>query len=130
MSANAKKILVVEDDVQTRNEIVDYFRSVGYSVSEAPDGKVGYEIVRQDPVFDFILTDYNMVPWNGLDMIEKIRSEIPECRSVLIVLSTEKSADHSERSKRLGVKLWKLKPFDGPTVNQACITISQRQQAN
>ena len=121
-----RRILVVEDDDQTRQQVTEYFQNAGYETRYARSGGEGFDAVSKEPDFDFILTDYNMLPMNGLDMIDNIKSKIPACKAVFVVLSTEKDSDLTRRSKQLGVKLWMLKPFDGPTLNDTLKLLMKR----
>ena len=119
-SLENKKILVVEDDELTREQIIRYFKDeCGCIVTEAFNGKDGLEKYRSSPDFDIVLSDLQMHPMDGIDMVEKIHQEFPESKSIFSILSTEKSLDHKARCKNLPIKLWKLKPFEGVSVERA-----------
>ena len=68
-----KKILIVEDDQPTREQIIDYFRNkCKCEVTEAIDGTDGLSKYRSSPDFDIVLSDLQMHPMDGIEMIEMI----------------------------------------------------------
>ena len=129
MILKGKKILVVEDDFSSREIMVNYFKTeCEADVTEAADGGQGFVKFSEKPYeFDIVLTDFNMEPVDGLSMIDKIKSAFPDCKAEFAVLSTEKSEDHQSRSKNLGIRLWKLKPFDGGTLQSALSKLMTRK---
>lgn len=66
------RILVVEDHKILRETIVTLIRDLGHEVSEAPDGRDAFRIVREQP-FDLIVTDFRMKKWTGLQLLSALR---------------------------------------------------------
>jgi len=75
----AKRILIVEDEVDLADMIVDYFKSFGWETLTAANGKVALaKIEGFQP--DVILTDMTMPVMTGLELLEELdilRIEIP-----------------------------------------------------
>ena len=66
------KILIVEDTLAIREEIYDILLMEDYTVFQAENGKIGYEMaVKEKP--DLIISDILMPEVNGLEMFEKLQ---------------------------------------------------------
>jgi CheY-like chemotaxis protein len=82
----AKKILIVEDDFDTRYVLSLILKTEGYEVLTAADGECALTVaVEQRP--DLIITDINMPRLNGIDLTRKIRDK-RETASVPILAIT------------------------------------------
>jgi len=68
-----RRILVVDDDSDTRQLSVDVLVGRGYEVEAVIDGAAGWEAI-QDKNYDLAITDNQMPRMTGLEMIEKLRS--------------------------------------------------------
>jgi DNA-binding response OmpR family regulator len=68
-----RRILVVDDDSDTRQLSVDVLAGSGYTVEAVLDGAAGWEAL-QDHCYDLIITDNTMPRMTGMEMIEKLRS--------------------------------------------------------
>ena len=69
-----KKILVVEDDQQTREMLHRFLTYQGFSVHTASHGVEGYEALGRDS-FDMVITDVCMPHMSGLELLDKIAHE-------------------------------------------------------
>jgi DNA-binding NtrC family response regulator len=78
-----KKLLVVEDDTIIRGKISDLLRRDGYEVEEAGDGVQALELLETGH-FDLVITDFAMRRMNGLALIERLQSMLPELPVILI----------------------------------------------
>jgi DNA-binding response OmpR family regulator len=68
-----RRILVVDDDNDTRQLSVDVLAGSGYDVDAVMDGAAGWEAL-QDISYDLTITDNKMPRMTGLEMIEQLRS--------------------------------------------------------
>jgi DNA-binding response OmpR family regulator len=68
-----RRILVVDDDHETRQLSVDVLIDAGYDVESAKDGAAGWEVL-QVKVYDLVITDNHMPRLTGMEMIAKLRS--------------------------------------------------------
>jgi two-component system chemotaxis response regulator CheY len=78
------KILIVEDDPDSRDFLETLLKLEGYQVITANDGMEGIEQVRADCP-DLILSDICMPHLDGLDMVKLLRRS-PEYRSIPIIM--------------------------------------------
>lgn len=68
----AKKILVVEDDFDTRYVLSLILKTEGYEVITAADGECALAVAGQEKP-DLIITDISMPRLNGIELTRKIR---------------------------------------------------------
>ena len=69
----ACRVLVVDDDRDTRQLSIDVLAGCGYDVDAVTDGAAGWEAL-QNASYDLTITDNKMPRMTGIEMIEKVRS--------------------------------------------------------
>lgn len=111
MSAHPTSILVVDDDVDTCENLRDILSDMGYHVETAHDGPSALALVRRRP-YDLALLDLRMPGMDGVTLyreIRKIRSD-----AVALVVTAFASADAEAEALSAGV--WRVlgKPVDFP----------------
>jgi DNA-binding response OmpR family regulator len=78
------KILIVEDDLDTREALRLYLKLEGFTVIIASDGKEGIEAaISQNP--DLIITDAHMPNLDGVEMTKRLRAN-PVFRGLPIII--------------------------------------------
>jgi len=110
------QIIVVDDSSTVRNEVCDFLKANGLSVTFAVDGRDGLEKLKADPSIKLALCDVNMPNMDGLTMAEKVRSDLKNSNLNIIMLTTENSPAMKDRGKAAGIKGWIVKPFNGAAV--------------
>ncbi len=110
------QILVVDDSSTVRNEVGDFLKKNGLTVTLAVDGKDGLSKLQGDPGIKLVVCDVNMPNMDGLTMAEKVRNELKNTNVNIIMLTTESSPAMKERGKAAGIKGWIVKPFKGDAV--------------
>ena len=78
------KVLIVEDDVPSRNFMKDTVESQGFETFTAENGLQGLEEFKKVRP-DLVLSDINMPKMNGLELLEEIRKISPD---VIVVMVT------------------------------------------
>ncbi len=82
------KILIIEDDQITRTVIERAISAWGHHVTSCIDGKIGVEkAINEQP--DIILTDYQMPGYNGIEVIQKIKIQLPNTPIILMTAFDE-----------------------------------------
>ena len=71
-TTSPRRILVVDDDTDTRQLSVDLLVDSGYDVEAANDGAAGWKAL-QATQYDLVITDNKMPVMTGIEMIEKLR---------------------------------------------------------
>jgi len=78
-AVGVQRVLVVEDDSEVRAMLVDCLRGLGYTVTEAADGRAGLNRLKDDNP-DLLMVDFAMPGMNGIDVIaeaRKMREDLP-----------------------------------------------------
>jgi len=108
-------ILVVEDIAPMRNLIIGVLEALGIGkINSAEHGGSGFALFKQlNP--DIIITDWEMEPVSGFEMIHKIRNDpTSPNKTVPIILITGYSAKNRViQARDIGVTEFLTKPFTG-----------------
>ena len=107
-------IVVVEDSDMVRNVFEMTLRSEGYGVIGCEDANSGFEVIRRE-LPDLVLTDIGLGVTSGLELITRIRSDLPaEHQPVIIACSG--FGDFEQQALSRGADTFLPKPFDLPTM--------------
>jgi len=80
------RILIVEDEPDIRFMMRLIFEGAGYQVTEARDGAIGLKSVEtRQP--DLVITDLMMPTMDGLEFIERLRSDPKTAALPILVVS-------------------------------------------
>ncbi len=79
-----KKILIVEDNPDSRDLLAVMLKREGYTVYTADDGLEGLKLVAMDCP-DIIITDITMPNVDGIEMVKILRHR-PECNKLPIIV--------------------------------------------
>ena len=108
----AKTILVVDDSGTVRQQVSMALKQAGFAIVEAADGEEALAAIESNRAIDMVVCDVNMPNLNGLEMVEKIKSN-PEHKSLpILMLTTEGQPSMIKRAKDAGAVGWIVKPFD------------------
>ncbi|HJQ84695.1 MAG TPA: response regulator [Candidatus Binatia bacterium] len=105
----ARRILIVEDDADSREALRTLLEVWGHEVTEADGGEAALEAVAARRP-DVVLLDLAMPKVNGYDVARQIRA-LPDGGSLYLVALTG-YADDAERSRDAGFDAHVLKPYD------------------
>lgn len=104
------KILIVEDNADTRELLHFYFINAGFTVVTAVDGAEGvYMTTAERP--DIILSDISMPRMTGTEMIQMLRSQA-ETANIPILVITAYGKETTEEAIKAGANLAFYKPLD------------------
>ncbi len=103
-----KRMLVVDDERQMLNALSELFRDEGYNVYVAEDGiKAARQIEQSD--FDVIITDLKLPGMDGISLLQKTRSTMPN--TVVIMITAYGTPESASRAMKLGAFDYIDKPF-------------------
>ncbi len=77
------RVLVIDDDDQILTSLREVLEREGYEVLDAPDGKVGLQLFREEGA-DLVITDIIMPEKQGLETIKGLREDNPDVKIVAI----------------------------------------------
>ena len=99
MAGDARHVLVIEDDVETAEQLLDCLRTSGYEVDLAVDGKEG---LRQGLAGDYVvMTVDRMLPHiDGVEVIRRLREN--GVATPALILSALGEVDDRVRGLRAG----------------------------
>jgi YesN/AraC family two-component response regulator len=84
----ANKILIVDDDIEFRNELRAWLE--GYEVVEASDGKEALEMLKRPNEIDLVFLDVKMPGLSGMEVLEKIKKINPDLGIVMLTAYSSK----------------------------------------
>ena len=105
-----KKILSVDDSPSVRKLVEFTLKSKGFQVASAEDGLAALEIMANEQ-FDAIVLDINMPRMNGLEFLEKMKSNDAYASIPVIMLTTEGQEEDQDKALDLGATAYIVKPF-------------------
>lgn len=101
------RILVVEDDLNTRTKLAYVLQQAGYLVTQAPDGETALDILKAE-TFTVVLTDIVMGDVDGVAVLHAARS--CSCRPQVILLTGQGSLETCMAAVHEGASEYLLKP--------------------
>lgn len=122
------KVLIADDEKKICllvKHLVDW-EALGFEIVEiVHDGKAAYEYVRNHPV-DVMITDIRMPEYNGIELIQKLKSIRPEIH--LIIVSGYSQFAYAQNAIRYGVEDYLLKPVRQKELHATLSKILDKQK--
>lgn len=119
MAVNMNMRILVVDDFKTMLKIIEsLLKQLGFKhIDEATDGTMALEKLKNNS-YDLILSDWNMEPMTGLDLLKNVRAT-PSLKHIPVVLITaESKAENIIAAKQAGVNNYIVKPFNAITLKE------------
>jgi CheY-like chemotaxis protein len=108
--SEAKRILVAEDDDDTRELMRRTLERRGYEVTTASDGVEAFDLaVRLRP--DLIITDIHMPAADGAHLVRRVR-DTPELLATPIIITTGYGTGSATLTLSQGADAYEPKPVD------------------
>jgi two-component system KDP operon response regulator KdpE len=107
MTSQPLKVLVIDDDPPIRKLLRMGLTTQGYDILDATNGKMGLELLSQEP--DLIILDLGLPDVNGLDLLARIRER--DERVPIVVLSSRDDETAKVRALDHGADDYVTKPF-------------------
>jgi DNA-binding NtrC family response regulator len=101
-------ILVVDDDVATRDICADIALEVGLAVHSVPTTEQALELLDQASV-DILITDIKFPGLGGLELLKRVRADYPQV--AVLVLTQYDTTENAIEATRLGAADYLAKPF-------------------
>ena len=107
------KVLLVEDNEESRDGLSRHLRRKGYEVLTAVDGRQGVDVARAEAP-DLILMDMSLPVLDGWEATRQLKTA-PQTRGIpVIALTAHAMAGDRERALEAGCNDYDTKPIELP----------------
>ncbi len=103
------KIVVIDDETESLNELVDWLQSDGYEVISAVQGRLGLEAIQQE-IPDLIVCDILMPEMDGHEVLIELRSDPTLNHIPFVFLTKVTDRDSIRKGMNLGADDYITKP--------------------
>lgn len=117
MAVDMKLKFLVVDDYDTMQRILtNLLKQLGFTnVDSASDGQQALAML-QDDNFDFVISDWNMEPMTGIELLREVRGDDKLKHLPFIMITAESKSENMIAAKQAGVSDYIVKPFDAETL--------------
>jgi PAS domain S-box-containing protein len=106
-----KRILVVEDNPVNQKLISFVLKKMGVVITLAGNGKEAIDVCKTNPPYDIIIMDLQMPVMDGYEATIYLRNEM-KLETPIIAMTATVLKEDQERSSRVGMNDFMVKPFD------------------
>jgi DNA-binding NtrC family response regulator len=121
--ATRMNIMIVDDEKIVRESLFHWFTKIGHYVEKASSGFEALENLEKSP-FDVLFVDIKMPAMNGIELLEKVKTEYPQ--TIVIIITAYGSIESAVRAMQLGASDYLLKPFKPDYLSLVMEKISQQ----
>ncbi len=116
--------ILIVDDYKTMLRIIrNLLKQLGFnSVDEAIDGSSALTKLR-DKDFGLVISDWNMEPMSGLQLLKEVRSDVKLKELPFIMITAESKSENVIAAKEAGVSNYLVKPFNAATLKGKLTTV-------
>ncbi len=123
-SLSGLKLLIVEDNSNTREILENYSLSWNMAVDAVPSGLTALELLKQSvdnaKPYDLIVIDLKMEGMNGLELGQRIKADPELTRIPLIMVTSTKFLSEVPEARKTGFAAYLIKPIR-KTYLQQCL---------
>jgi len=106
------RFLIVDDSMTMRRIVINSLRNLGYeNFVEAGDGREALDKLASDSTINFIITDWNMPVFSGLELIKAIRSDAKLEHMPVLMVTTRGIKEDIIEALKAKVNNYIVKPF-------------------
>lgn len=107
----AKKILIVDDEIQLVEMVKMRLEAAGYEIISAYDGQEGLEKAKRDSP-DLIILDLMLPKMDGYKVCGLLKNDARYSKIPIIMLTARAQEEDKKLGKDLGAEEYLTKPFD------------------
>ena len=117
MTLDKKMRILIVDDYTTMLRILrNLLRQLELNnVDEAQNGEEALFKLRKE-TFDLVISDWNMTPITGIDLLRQVRADVRLKRIPFIMVTAESKTENVIVAKQAGVSNYIVKPFNAETL--------------
>jgi two-component system chemotaxis response regulator CheY len=117
------KFLVVDDMASMVKIIESLLRQLGFrNIETASNGQEALTKLKTTP-YDFLLSDWNMQPMNGFELLKAVRADAAINKIPVILITAESKVENIVAAKQAGVNNYIVKPFNAATLKDKLMTV-------
>jgi two-component system chemotaxis response regulator CheY len=106
------KFLIVDDSLTMRRIVINSLKNLGYDqFVEACDGKDAYDKLLNDNSVNFVITDWNMPVFSGLELTKAIRGHNEVKNIPILMVTTRGIKEDIIEALQAKVNNYIVKPF-------------------
>ena len=119
MVNNGKTRILIVDDYKTMLRIIrNLLKQINFeNVEEASDGGEAFTKM-QGGNFDLVISDWNMEPVTGLQLLQQVRADPKLKATPFIMVTAESKTENIIAAKQAGVSNYIVKPFNADTLRE------------
>ena len=111
-------VLLVDDYKSMTHIMRRLLEQLGFSnIDVAFDGPTALNLIR-DKDYGLILSDWNMEPMSGIDLLKNIRGEEKNRRSPFVMVTSQSKIEFIKAARDAGASNYIVKPFNLATLKQ------------
>jgi two-component system chemotaxis response regulator CheY len=112
------KILIVDDFKSMLMITESLLKQFGFkNIDQAADGHSALSKIKETK-YGLILSDWNMEPMNGMDLLKAVRADPANKTMPFILITAESKAENIIAAKQAGVNNYIVKPFTAVTLKE------------
>ena len=117
MAIDMKMSILVVDDYNTMLRILkNLLKQLGFlNVQVALDGREALSKLNSEK-FDFIISDWNMEPMTGIELLREVRKTETLKHIPFIMITAESKTENVIAAQQAGVSNYIVKPFNAETL--------------
>ena len=104
------RILLADDDDDSRSSVADFLREAGYEVSEAGNGIAALNLYKAER-FEMVMTDLRMPRLSGIGLLKELRRIDRKPAPDVVLFTGEGDMESAIEALRLGAYDFVLKPL-------------------
>ena len=110
------QILVVDDYNTMLRILKNLLKQLGFhNVDQAMDGNEALQKLKAS-AFDFIISDWNMEPMTGIELLREVRGNEKLKHITFIMITAESKTENVIAAQQAGVSNYIVKPFNAETL--------------
>ncbi len=106
-----KKILLIEDNLEIRENIAEILTLADYEILEAENGKIGVDLAKRE-LPDLIICDIMMPQLDGYGVLRMLSGNSATAGIPFIFLTAKSEKEDFRKGMNLGADDYLIKPFD------------------
>ncbi len=118
------KFLIVDDYNTMLRILRNLLKQLNFTnVEDATDGSMALEKLRTEGDFNFVISDWNMEPMTGIQLLREVRADDQLKHLPFIMITAESKSENVIAAKEAGVSNYIVKPFNAETLKSKLVSV-------